>query len=138
MRVRVRVSVCVRVCAPSLSLSLHTHTHTEGRGRLEWAGRQRVEAEEECKAPSRAENWSICADSLRCLQQTDTQRFKPGKFVVVVLVVGVFFRLACKVSARRSSATNQPTAAYRTQHQGFNHGDQSVHSIVLRIHFGKR
>lgn len=42
-----------------------------------------MEAGEECKAPSSAEDRSICADRLRCLPETGTL-FQPRKFVAVV------------------------------------------------------
>lgn len=61
-------SVCVHVRASECVCSCSMERE-RGREGLEGAG-CRVEAEEECKAPSSARNWSICADSLRCLQQT--------------------------------------------------------------------
>lgn len=55
---RTRFGVCV--------LALQRERGEREREGEEGAG-CRVEAEEECKAPSSARNWSICADSLRCL-----------------------------------------------------------------------
>lgn len=109
-------------------VAAHTHTH-----RLKGAGGG-VEAEEECKAPSSAEDRSICADSLRCLLQT---------YVISASEVCCrsFFCLTaqsptCKASARSRATSRLPKPAGPPA-SGIYHGDQSVHSIVLRIHFGK-
>lgn len=46
---------------------------------------------------------------------------------------------ACKKKKERRSEEEESrhTATYSCQHPGSKHGDQSVHSIVLRIHLGK-
>lgn len=91
--------VCV-LCV-DVSPSVRSRSTKRESEELEGAGRQ-SRGGGRMQTSATAEDRSICADSLRCLQQT----FRPGKFVVVVVVLSSL-QSVCKVSAR-TRATNRP------------------------------
>lgn len=112
---------CLRVCA--LVRQRGRVRNSKGRG-------GRVEAEEECKPPPLPKTGAfaqiVCAAFSR--------HFSRASLLLLL------FCLRCNPSAKCQPGPGRPTdrcSPDSRQHQGFNHGDQSVHSIVLWIHFGK-
>uniref|UniRef100_A0A3Q3MFH0 SH3 domain-binding glutamic acid-rich-like protein 1 n=3 Tax=Mastacembelus armatus TaxID=205130 RepID=A0A3Q3MFH0_9TELE len=106
--VRVRVSECV----------LYTHTQRERERERETrrGGVAEERRRRNAKLHPGAENWSICADSLRCLT-TDAQHFGLGSLLLRVFFCLTPEQCACIASAR-SSANNKLTGL--ASHQGIN------------------